>query len=471
MGVEKNIVVLELGSSAVRAMIGQKKPDGSLQILGFEKENAPDSVHKGVVYNIDKTIQAIAAVIKRIEERQKVFVNKVYVGVTGQSLRSIGNTVKRQLDVKVAISDEIIDSLRDENRLQPYPNAEILDFVTQEYRVGNHLTVDPVGIMADHIEGYFKNIVARKVLCDNLRRCLEGAKLEPLDIFISPLLLAGYLLSDPEKRSGCALVDFGAETTTVVIYEKNILRHLAVIPLGGDNITTDIASTLHIEHEEAENLKRTHGSAYTEEADMPEGQTINISNDRRVEEKRILNIVEARQQEILYNVWEQIKNYSDRLLSGVIFTGGAANMRQLETAFVRYHHFDKVKTRMMPAVTEYATNLRLDPQTNTLATLVAMLRRGDDECTSERPIEPDLFEPSIKEEPTITGLSAAKEGGVVMQPKAETEEIPVAPEPPAEQPKEQPEQPKKEPKPKGPGAFSRMGKWFKDLAADLVEEK
>jgi len=471
MGVEKNIVVLELGSSAIRAMIGQKKPDGSLQILGFEKESAPDSIHKGVVYNIDKTIQAIAAVIKRIEERQKVFVNKVYVGVTGQSLRTIGNTVKRQLDVKVAINDEIIDSLRDENRLQPYPNAEILDFVTQEYRVGNHLTMDPVGIMADHIEGYFKNIVARKVLCDNLRRCLEGAKLEPLDIFISPLLLAGYLLSDPEKRSGCALVDFGAETTTVVIYEKNILRHLAVIPLGGDNITTDIASTLHIEHEEAENLKRTHASAYTEEADMPEAQTINISNDRRVEEKRILNIVEARQQEILYNVWEQIKNYSDRLLSGVIFTGGAANMRQLETAFIRYHHFDKVKTRMMPASTEYTTNLRLDPQTNTLATLVAMLRRGDDECTSERPIEPDLFEPSVKEEPTITGFSAAKEGGVVMQPKAEPEEIPVVEEQPAEKPEENPEEPKKEPKPKGPGAFSRMGKWFKDLAADLVEEK
>ena len=128
MGVEKNIVVIELGSSSIRAMIGQKKPDGSLQILGFEKESAPDSIHKGVVYNIDKTIQAVAAVIKRIEERQKVFVNKVYVGVTGQSLRTIGNTVKRQLDVKVAINDEIIDSLRDENRLQPYPNAEILDF-------------------------------------------------------------------------------------------------------------------------------------------------------------------------------------------------------------------------------------------------------------------------------------------------------------------------------------------------------
>ena len=461
MGVEKNIVVIELGSSSIRAMIGQKKPDGSLFITGFEKESAPDSIHKGVVYNIDKTVQAIVNVIKRIEERQKVFVNKVYVGVTGQSLRTIGNTVKRQLDVKVAINEEIMDALKDENRMQPYPNAEILDFVPQEYRVGSHLTMDPVGIMADHIEGCFKNIVARKTLCENMRRCLEGAKLEPFDFFISPLLLSGYLLSDPEKRSGCALVDFGAETTTVIIYEKNILRHLVVIPLGGDNITADIAAIFHIEREEAELLKRTHGSAYTDETENAETVTLNISNDRQIDKKRLLNIIEARQQEILDNVWEQIKNYSDRLLSGVIFTGGAANMRQLETAFVKYHHFDKVKTRMMPAVTEFTTNLRLDPQTNTLATLVAMLRRGDEECTSERPVEPGLFDPT-KEEPTIT-TTVVKEEGVVMQPKQEQPEEPAVTDEVSEQPKPE--------KKKGPGAFSRMGRWFKDLASELVEEK
>ena len=464
MGVDKNIVVIELGSSSVRAMMGQKKPDGSLQIVGFEKEYAPDSIHKGVVYNIDKTVQAIAAVIKRLEERHKVFINKVYVGVTGQSLRTVGNIVKRQLDVKVAINEEIMDALKDENRMQPYPNAEILDFIPQEYRVGSHLTTDPVGIMADHIEGCYKNIVARRTLCENLRRCLEGAKLEPYDFFISPLLLSSYLLTDPEKRSGCALVDFGAETTTVTIYEKNILRHLVVIPLGGDNITTDIATLFHIEREEAEMLKRTHGSAYTDESEDLDQQMVNISNDRQIDKKRLLSIIEARQQEILENVWEQVKNYSDRLLSGIIFTGGAANMRQLETAFIKYHHFDKVKTRLMPAVTEFVTNLRLDPQTTTLATLIAMLRRGDEACTSERPIEPGLFDPA-REEPVIP-ITSTKEEGVVMQPKPEQPEETTPPEQPEEA---QPEKPKKEKK--GPGAFSKVGAWFKNLANDLVEEK
>ncbi len=466
MGVEKNIVAIELGSSSVRAMIGLKRPDGSLQVLGFEKESMPDCIRKGVVYNIDKTIQAIVAVIKRLEERQKVYVHKVYVGVTGQSLRSVGNTVRRQLDTKVAISEDIIDALKDENRLQPYVGAEILDVVPQEYRVGSHATTEPVGIMSDRIEGFFKNIIARKTMCENIRHSLDGAKLEKADFFISPLLLSSYLLTDPEKRSGCALVDFGAETTTVAIYEKNILRHLVVIPLGGNNITADIASILHIEHDEAESLKRTYGSAYTEEKEDEEMQNINISIGRHVEAKRLRYIIEARQQEILDNVWEQIKNYSDRLLSGVVFTGGAANMRNLENAFMQYHHFDKVKTRMMPSANEFTTSLKLDPQANTLATLVAMLRRGEEECTRERPVEPGLFDPT-KEDPTFTGMNNSGNGsGVVLEPKQEEgpadgkEEV-------AETPTEEVEVPKK----KEPNAFIRICKKLKDFADGLVEEK
>ena len=413
MGVEKNIVAIELGSSAIRAMIGQKKADGSLLVLGFEKENAPDSVHKGVVYNIDKTIQAIAAIIKRIEERQKVFVNRVYVGVAGQSLRTVGNVVRRQFDVKVNITDEIVERLKDEDGEQEYPGAEILDIVPQEFRVGTHLTNEPIGIMTDRIEGCYKNIVARHALCEGITRCLAGAKLEKAGFFISPLLLSGYLLTDPEKRSGCALVDFGAETTTVTIYEKNTLRHLVVIPLGGNNITNDIASILHIEHEEAEALKRTYGSAYTEEREGAENRVINISLDRQTDERRLRAIIEARQQEILDNVWEQIKGFANHLLSGIIFTGGAANMRDLETAFNKYHNFDKIKTRQLPTSPEFTTALKLDPQTNTIATLVAMLRRGDEECTSEKPAEPDLFDENAKGTPVFEGNTPGDGDGIV----------------------------------------------------------
>ena len=465
MGVEKNIVVFELGSSSIRAIVGQKKPDGSLQVLGYEKESAPDSIHKGVVYNIDKTIQAITNITKRIEARQAVYVNRAYVGISGQSLRTVANSVNRQFDIKATVTDEILDSLMDENRTRTYPGAEILDVLPQDYRVGTIMNPDPKGVMTDRIEGYYKNVIARTNLREGISHCMDGAHLEVADYFISPLLLANYLLTDTEKRSGCALVDFGAETTTVAVYSHNVLRHLVVLPLGGNTITADIASTFHIEHEEAENLKRTYGSAYTEEEDVKAARTINISNDRTIDEKRLLNIVEARQQEIIDNVWEQIKDYQDRLLAGIIFTGGAANMPNLETAFKQYHHFDKLKVRFMPSTPDFTTSLKLDPKENTLATLIAMLRRGDQECTSEKPAEPDLFDNENRDTDNAAANAAANRQageGVVNKEQPKDEETKTG--------EEAHEQTATPPQPQKPGFFKRMGKRFSDLAAKLVDE-
>ena len=174
----------------------------------------------------------------------------------------------------------------------------------------------------------------------------------------------------------------------------------------------------------------------------------------------------ARQQEILANVWEQIKDYSDRLLAGVVFTGGAANIPNLETAFTQYHHFDKVKVRMMPAVTEFTTTLKLDPQNSTIATLVAMLRRGDQECTSERHEPTDLFDQAAEEDIAPAKPAEPSAGtGVVRETKpAEPEAEPVA------EPEAEPE-PQPEPKPKKPGAFKRFWGRVSDALEGLVEEK
>ena len=468
MGAEKNIVVIELGSSSIRAIIGQKKPDGSLQVLGYEKENAPDSIHKGVVYNLDKTSQAISNIIKRIESRQAVHVHRAYVGLSGQSLHTVANSVRRQLDTKSAISEQILDELMEENQTRSYPGAEILDVLPQDYLVGNLLNNDPKGVIADRIEGYYKNVIARNALREGIKHSMDGAKLEVADYFISPQLLANYLLTDTEKRSGCALIDFGAETTIVAIYYQNIMRHLVVIPLGGNTITNDIASSLHIDHEEAEMLKRTYGSAYSEEQDIQTPRPINISNDRTIDVKQLLNIIEARQQEIIDNAWEQIKDYQDRLLAGIVFTGGASNIKNLETAFNKYHHFDKLKTRLMPATPDFTTSLKLDPKENTLATLLAMLRRGDQECTSEKPLEPDLFDTDSRPEEntgnTSNGSTQTGEG-VVIKGQPKDGDAGTSKEKTVEQ-----EQVPETPKPKEPNFFQRLGRKFTDWANVLVEE-
>lgn len=483
MGAEKNIVAIELGSSSIRGMLGQRKADGSLQVLGFEKEPVTDWITKGVVHNYDKTTQAISSIVKRLEERHKVYVKKAYVGVSGQSLRTVPNKVSKQFDVKVSISDEIIDSLKDENANQLYPESEILEVLPQEYIVDGRSTAEPVGRQADRIEGQYKNVIARRTLCQAINRCVTGAKVEVADVFIAPLFLAGYLLTEAERRSGCALVDFGAETTTVAIYEKNILRHLVVLPLGGNNITADIATLLHVEADEAEQLKRRYGKAYIEDkGETATSGNISISGDRHIEESRLRDIIIARQQEILANVWQQIRVYADRLLAGIVFTGGAAQMSELETAFTRLSNFDKkVLTRLMPTTLGYSTNLKLDTQATNVATLVAMLRRGEQECTSEIPIEPDLFEDGKPEDDDVPTADTEKAEGVVKvkpdsgeTPKVGTkEENPAGQDDGTDKPEGDDEADSaKEPEaaqPKKPSLLSRIWRGFGNMVTEVTD--
>ena len=139
-------------------------------------------------------------------------------------------------------------------------------------------------------------------------------------MYISPIALADSVLTEAEKRSGCALVDLGADTTTVSVYSKNILRHLAVIPLGSNNITKDIAS-LQMEESDAEKMKLKYASAYTENADIDNDLMLPIDNERKVDSRKFIEIVESRLEEIVANVWYQVPaEYSDKLLGGIILT-------------------------------------------------------------------------------------------------------------------------------------------------------
>lgn len=388
MTAEKDLIVaIELGSSAIRGIIGRKKTDGSIEVLNIEEEITKDCVRKGVIYNIDKTIQSLNNIINKLQDKQGVYINKVYVGIGGQSLRTVKNSVSRQLDTKVILSNELVDSLMDTNLNASYSEAEILDVVPQEYRVGNGFTTEPVGILSDQIEGRFMNVVARSLLKDNIQKCVRGTGREVAEYFISSLALAENLLTDTEKRSGCALVDFGADTTTVAIFKNNLLRHLAVIPLGGNNITHDIANK-QIEDEEAEALKIKYGSAFAENPETDNVRKIPVSNDRTLDGNEFQDIVEARMEEIIANVWEQISSskYSDKLMAGIIITGGAANIKNLEKAFSHRTLFDKLKCgRLIPCSTRPGSAEEKRIKEGTLNTLISLLTKGNQSCIGEDP--------------------------------------------------------------------------------------
>ena len=248
------IVAIELGSSKITGIAGKKNLDGSISVLAVVKEDATQCIRKGVVYNIDKTGQCLTGIINKLRKQLKYEISQVYVGVGGQSIRSVRNVIVKDLPTDTIITSDMINELMDANRNMTYPDQEILDAATQEYKVDNQFVLDPVGIKATRLEGNFLNILWRKAFYDNLNNCFEKSGISIAEMYLAPLALADAVLSEAEKRGGCVLVDFGADTTTVSVYYKNILRHLAVIPLGGNNITKDIAS-LQMEEKDAEAMK------------------------------------------------------------------------------------------------------------------------------------------------------------------------------------------------------------------------
>ena len=447
MGAEKDIIIaVELASTAIRAIAGKREPDGSMQVLAFAQEESSNTIRKGIIDNIDKTTQALTRVVAKLGDKLGVRVKSIYIGLGGQSLRTVYNRVLLQFDGLELLSHKTIDKMCDTNRGVVYPNAEIKEVVPQEFTIGNRSIADPVGMQAETIEANFINIIARPTLEENIRKCVASAGLDVQEVFISPLCLADALLTANEKRSGCALVDMGADTTTVSVYSNNILRHLCVIPLGGSNVTSDITS-LKVEAEEAEELKKKYGTAYRSDSEDKTGQKINLSFDRTEDEEKLQEIVEARYEEIIANVYHRISTYKDKLLSGIIVTGGAARIPELPKAFARQTGGD-LNVRIakgLPENVSISYGIQVG-EPDRLYTLYALLLAGKENCVCEASEDPvqKTFDFENKEEPKV--------GEPDNQENPEETDVPDTPE-----------------KPKGPSTIKRIWKTFEKMLSDEVD--
>lgn len=375
------IVAIELGSTEITGIAGKKNADGSLNILAYSSEKSADCIKKGVIYNLDKTTQKLTSVIKGLENKLQAGIKKVYIGVGGLSLRSVRNSENRQLGEDTRISQAIIDSMMQNNLDIPPLDYEILAVEPQEYKIGNNLLTEPVGTTANSIEGNYLNIIARPSVKQNIRQCLSHTGYDIAGFAISPMATADAVLTTNEKRSGCALIDFGADTTTVSVYKNNILRHVCVIPLGGNNITKDITSK-QIEEDDAELIKLRYASAYTEHKEGEEVQDSEFTIDGKftIQSRVLEDIVEARVNEILNNVFNQIKlsNYSDSLMAGIIVTGGMANMPDIDKAITNITKIEKVRIALN-SETNIVGNTVI-PKNGKSNTLIGILMSGEENC-------------------------------------------------------------------------------------------
>ena len=403
MATTEFIAAIELGSSKITGVAGKKNSDGSMQVLAYAQEDSSTFIRKGVIFNLDKTAQSLTSIINRLEGELKNSIAKVYVGIGGQSLRTVRNVVSRDLEEEAIISEELVSAIGDENIAIPVVDMDILDVAPQEYKVGNNLQANPVGLVGSHIEGRFLNIVARASVRKNLEHCFQQAKIDIADQLIAPLVTANAVLTESERRSGCALIDFGADTTTISVYKNNILRFLTVLPLGGNSITHDF-TTLQMEEEEAERLKKAYGDALYEEDPEQEEATCKLDDDNRIIKVADLNnIIEARAEEIVANVWNQIQlsSYEDKLLAGIILTGGAANLKNLDETLRKRSKIEKIRMAKLPRNTVHAPNniLKKDGSQNTL---FGLLFEGNQNCCLTETAPQAAPAPSVsKPEPEV----------------------------------------------------------------------
>ena len=330
------VVGLDIGTTKIVAIVGRKNEHGKLEVLGMGKSESI-GVSRGVVSNIDKTVQSIKAAVQEAENKSGVDIKVVNVGIAGQHIKSLQH---RGIKVRHNVDDEIgqhdINALIDDMyKLVMLPGEEIIHVLPQEYIIDNEQGIkDPIGMAGVRLEANFHIITGQIAAAKNIYKCVHKAGIEVDDLILEPLASSEAVLSDEEKEAGVALVDIGGGTTDIAIFQDGIIRHTAVIPFGGNSITEDIKEGCGIIKNQAELLKVKFGSALASESQENEIVSIPGLRGRAPKEislKTLAQIIQARMEEIIEHIHYEIKNsgYENKLICGIVVTGGGSQLKHI----------------------------------------------------------------------------------------------------------------------------------------------
>lgn len=340
MDSQEYAVGLDIGTTKIVAMIGRKNEYGKLEILGVGRSKSL-GVHRGVVNNITQTIQSIQQAVDQAEAVSGIKIKAVTVGIAGQHIRSLQHSdyITRG-DSEEVINQTDIDTLCGQvHKLVMLPGEEIIHVLPQEYKIDGQIEIkEPIGMYGGRLEANFHVVVGQVASIKNIYRCVKSADLDLKKITLEPLASADAVLSQEEKEAGVALIDIGGGTTDLAIFKDGIIRHTAVIALGGNIITDDIKAGCSIIEKQAELLKTKFGSAWPGE--NKENEIVSIPGLRGREPKEITlknlsKIIHARVIEILETVFVEIKNYGHddpkkQLIAGVVLTGGGSQLKHIK---------------------------------------------------------------------------------------------------------------------------------------------
>ncbi len=340
MDTDKIVVGLDIGTTKIAAIVGRLNEFGKLEILGLGKA-VSEGVIRGMVTNIDRTVDSIRKAIEQAEEQSEIDIGVVNVGIAGQHIRSRihHGSIIRQDPTSTISGDEIHALTNDMYRTVVQPGSQIIHVMPQTYVVDNgEPTTDPIGWTGSCIEGDFHVITAQTNAIQNINKCVQKAGLEIENLILEPIASSLSVLSSQEKEAGIALVDIGGGTTDIALFHENIIRHTAVIPFGGNIITQDIKQGCRVMQNQAELLKTKFGKALAEEAADNEIVAIPGLRERPPKEisiKNLAGIIQSRLEEIIELVHREIlsSGYGDQLNGGIVITGGGSQLQNIGQLF------------------------------------------------------------------------------------------------------------------------------------------
>ncbi|MDG2342066.1 MAG: cell division protein FtsA [Cytophagales bacterium] len=338
--IKKYFTALDIGTSKICAIIAEQTEKNKLNIIGFSETDS-EGVSEGMIQNLIKATSKIKEVIKEAGEMAKVPIEFVNVGIAGKHIRSFSTHhsigLQNNENEPIEINQSHVKKLEQRSKMAVIPtNHKIIHSMHQKFTIDeDHDSVDPIGEYGKKLEADFHIISANKVDIKIMEESIRRSQVKCRNLILEPIASSLALLDENDKEDGICLVDIGGGTTDISIFHDNIIRHTAVIPLGGDIVTQDIKEGLGLPRHHAEALKIKFGKALY--VKRPIKEYVKIKGEGQREDKKILldnlyKIIEARMEEIFEKVHQEILNscISEKLSAGIVITGGGSQLLNLK---------------------------------------------------------------------------------------------------------------------------------------------
>ena len=329
----KNLIVgLDIGTSKIAAIVGEITSEGRLDIIGMGS-HASRGLKKGVVVNIDSTVGAIQRALEEAELMADCKIREVYTGIAGSHIKgfnSHGMVAIKDKEVSQMDVDRVIETAK---AVSIPTDQQILHILNQEFIIDGQEDVrEPLGMSGVRLEVKVHIVTGAVSAAQNIMKCVRRCGLDVRDLILQPLASATAVLSDDEKDLGVCLLDVGGGTTDMAVFVEGAIRHTAVIPIAGDQITNDIAMALRTPTKDAEDLKRSFGCALRQVADpqqMIEVPGVGERGPRQMSRQTLAEVIEPRVEELYSLAQAELRRsgFEDLLSSGIVITGGTSLMQ------------------------------------------------------------------------------------------------------------------------------------------------